>query len=240
MDASLLFSEIRDFCLSNANVEVAKSSQRFFKEHYDGYGLTAPQVHQKVKELLHKKELNQSIILSAMPMFLENGKYEEISLGLLLLNGFSKQFTRETFNEISTYFSKSIDNWAHADILGMFILPKFLLQNIVGLNDFDTWISSPYKFQRRCVPVTFIKPVKVKKEVSTYIDFVKTLMDDKEREVHQGMGWFLREAWKIEHKEVETFLFDRKETAPRLIVQYACEKMSAEEKKRFKRTDQKR
>ncbi len=240
MDATSLFNEIRDFCQSNANEQVAKNLQRFFKEPCDVYGLTAPQIHQKVKELLHKKELNQSIVLASIPLFLEGGKGEEISFGLLLLNGFSKQFTRETFNEIVTYFPKSIDNWAHADILGMLILPKFLLQKIVELNDFDTWISSPYKFQRRCVPVTFIKPVKITKETSPYIDFVKPLMADKEREVHQGMGWFLREAWKIQHETVESFLFERKETAPRLIVQYACEKMSAEEKKRFRRSDQKR
>jgi hypothetical protein len=115
MDVTPLFNEIRDFCQSNANAEVAKQSQRFFKEQYNGYGLKAPQIHQKVKEMLQKKELNQSIVLSSMPLFLESGKYEEVSLGLLLLNGFSKQFTHDTFNEIATYFPKSIDNWAHAD-----------------------------------------------------------------------------------------------------------------------------
>ena len=65
-------------------------------------------------------------------------------------------------------------------------------------------------------------------------------MVDQEREVHQGVGWFLREAWKIQHEEVEVFLLEWKERAPRLIFQYACEKMSTEEKQRFKRTSQKK
>jgi len=47
--------------------------------------------------------------------------------------------------------------------------------------------------------------------------------------------WFLREAWKIKRSETETFLLKWKETAPRLIFQYACEKMSAEKKMKFKR-----
>lgn len=66
--------------------------------------------------------------------------------------------------------------------------------------------------------------------------FVEKLMADPEREVHQGMGWFLREAWKISPAEVEAFLEKYKETAPRLIIQYACEKMTAENKLRFRRT----
>ena len=61
-------------------------------------------------------------------------------------------------------------------------------------------------------------------------------MMDKEREVHQGVGWFLREAWKIEPAPVEAFLLKYKDTAPRLIFQYATEKMTPEEKNRFRKS----
>ena len=61
-------------------------------------------------------------------------------------------------------------------------------------------------------------------------------MNDKEREVHQGAGWFLREAWKIERNETEAFLYKWKETAPRLIIQYATEKMTKDEKMKFKKS----
>jgi hypothetical protein len=53
--------------------------------------------------------------------------------------------------------------------------------------------------------------------------------------VHQGLGWFLREAWKLKRKETEAFLLKWKDNAARLIFQYATEKMTATEKKRFKR-----
>jgi hypothetical protein len=49
------------------------------------------------------------------------------------------------------------------------------------------------------------------------------------------MGWFLREAWKKKPVETEAFLLKWKEVAPRLIIQYATEKMTAENKLRFKR-----
>ncbi|HBL76280.1 MAG: hypothetical protein A2W90_09700 [Bacteroidetes bacterium GWF2_42_66] len=236
MNSTALFQEITAFCQSNANEETARKSQRYFKEEYNGYGLSTTLILDKVNELLHRKELSLSSVLEAIPMLMKSGKYEEVSFGLLLVNGFPKEYTKETFTTIGNWFSISITNWAHADTLGMYILPKFIDRNVISMDDFRDWLYSPYKFQRRCVPVTFIKPMKKNRQVSSFISFVEPLMNDPEREVHQGVGWFLREAWKIQRDETEAFLLKWKETAPRLIMQYACEKMSAEEKARFKRS----
>lgn len=49
------------------------------------------------------------------------------------------------------------------------------------------------------------------------------------------MDWFLREAWKIRKDQTEAFLLKWKNESPRLIYQYATEKMTAKEKKRFKK-----
>lgn len=236
MNANALIHEIREYCRANSSEEQVKKSQRFFKEEFVGYGLSAPQVYSKVKELLKSGNLHLPLIIEAMPALMESGKYEEISFGLLLMDGLWKQFTTVTFDTISGWFAVSIRNWAHADTLGMFILPKFLDKEIVEMRNFESWLDSPYKFQRRCVPVTLIKHIKKTKEVMPSILFVERLMSDPEREVHQGMGWFLREAWKISPREVEPFLLKYKGTAPRLIFQYACEKMTPENKLQFRRT----
>lgn len=235
MTTTQLIQEIRSYCVANADAERLKKSQRFFKEEFVGYGLTAPQVHGKVKEMLRRGDFDLPTVLESMPLFMESRRYEEISFGLLLMNGLWKQFTPETFQTIDSWFLFSISNWAHADTLGMFILPRFLDKGILEMRDFGSWLDSPFKFQRRCVPVTLIKHMKKTRQVMPSILFVEKLMADQEREVHQGMGWFLREAWKISPAEVESFLEKYKDTAPRLIIQYACEKMTAENKLRFKR-----
>lgn len=235
MTTTEIIQEIRSYCIANANAERLKTSQRFFKEEFIGYGLTAPQVYSKVKEMLKSGGFDLKIIQEAAPILMKGGMYEEISIGLLLLDGLWKQFTPETFKTIGSWFSFSINNWAHADTLGMLILPRFLDKKILEMNDFRSWLDSPYKFQRRCVPVTLIKHMKKTRQVMPSILFVEKLMADPEREVHQGMGWFLREAWKISPAETESFLEKYKDTAPRLIIQYACEKMTAENKLRFKK-----
>jgi 3-methyladenine DNA glycosylase AlkD len=235
MTTTELVHEIRSFCMANADEERVRTSQRFFKEEFVGYGLTAPQIYSKTKEMLKRGDFNLTTVLEAAPILMSSSMFEEIAMNLLLLDGLWKQFTPETFQTINSWFSISITNWAHADTLGMLILPKFLDKKILEMSNFSAWLDSPFKFQLRCVPVTLIKHMKKTRQVMPSILFVEKLMADPERVVHQGMGWFLREAWKINSSEVEPFLEKYKDTAPRLIIQYACEKMTAENKLRFKR-----
>lgn len=235
MTPTEIIQEIRSYCMANADAERLQKSQRFFKDEFVGYGLTAPQVYLKVKEMHKRGGFDLPTVLDAAPILMKYRMFEEISMVLLLLDGLWKQFTPDTFQTIGRWFNFSITNWAHADTLGMFVLPKFLDKKIIEMDDFSSWLDSPFKFQRRCVPVTLIKHIKKTRQVMPSILFVEKLMTDPEREVHQGMGWFLREAWKISPAEVESFLEKWKDTAPRLIIQYACEKMMPEDKMRFKR-----
>jgi 3-methyladenine DNA glycosylase AlkD len=235
MTPTEIIQEIRSYCMANADAERLQKSQRFFKEEFVGHGLTAPQVYLKVKEMHKRGGLDLPTVLDAAPILMKYRMFEEISIDLLLLDSLWKQFTPETFQTIGQWFNFSITNWAHADTLGMLILPRFLDKKIIEMDDFSSWLDSPFKFQRRCVPVTLIKHIKKTRQVMPSILFVEKLITDPEREVHQGMGWFLREAWKISPAEVELFLEKYKDTAPRLIIQYACEKMATEDKMRFKK-----
>jgi 3-methyladenine DNA glycosylase AlkD len=77
--------------------------------------------------------------------------------------------------------------------------------------------------------------VKKGDDVRPMLEYIRPMMLDDERVVHQGLGWFLREAWKKQPKPVEAFLLEYKDTAARLIFQYATEKMSPAARARFRR-----
>ena len=62
---------------------------------------------------------------------------------------------------------------------------------------------------------------------------------DPEKEAPQSPGWFLREAWKLQPAPIEAFLLKYKDTAPRTIYQYACEKMSKDQKQLYKKGESK-
>lgn len=234
-DAETLFKELNLYCKDHADEAIVKKYSRYFKDGYNAYGLTQALMDAKKEDLKKRAILDFDLIFNTAPLLISTGKYEETSFILSMLSTLSEDFNLSVFQRIGVLFETGINNWAHADHLGMVTLPIFLKHKIVKKEDFIPWVSSELKFKRRCVPVTFIKLIKEEKPEALF-NIIKPLMHDSEREVHQGVGWFLRESWKVNREATEQFLLEYKDTAPRLIFQYACEKMSAQEKLRFKKS----
>ena len=236
MKAEALFQELKSYCIEHANPELVIKYSRYFKEGvYDAWGLSQAQMDAKKAELKKAGNLTVDLVFDTAPLLMKSGKYEETSFVLILLSLVKDKLQKADIKRIEKLFETGIRNWAHADYLGMFFLPELMKQDLMGKEDFRGWVTSPFKFQRRCVPVTFIKLLKTGVAYEELFTFLEPLMLDPEREVHQGMGWFLREAWKVNAGVTEAFLLKWKNTAPRLIFQYACEKMDKTNKARFRR-----
>ncbi|MDP4203634.1 MAG: DNA alkylation repair protein [Bacteroidota bacterium] len=237
MTSKELIVDIRAYCEAHADEAMVKKYSRYFKGEYNAYGLTQQLLEDKVRQLQEEKGVTLALMLEAAPELIAAPKYEEASFVFRTLDVNKKQYNREVFDRIATWYGVGIRNWAHADVLGMMILPVFLEKGIVEPEDFSPWLSAANPFQRRSVPVTFIKHIKKHREaIEPFFTFLEKLMSDPIREVHQGIGWYLREAWKLAPEPTEAFLLEWKETAARLIFQYACEKMTKEKKELFRRS----
>jgi 3-methyladenine DNA glycosylase AlkD len=235
MTADELFSDIHSYCIANSNEAIVKKYSRYFKEGYDAFGLTQDQTGDKVKQILASPGFDMDLLAKTAPKLLRTGKYEETSFALLLLKSFSKQFTKETFIELGHWFEMGIINWGHTDFTCSEIIQIFFKKGIIRYTDLDKWRIAKSKFQRRAVPVSLIKQLKTTTDYKPFLDFIEPMMMDPAREVHQGLGWFLREAWKKQPSQVESFLKKYKNSSPRLIFQYATEKMRPEEKQKFRK-----
>ena len=230
-----LFNELHDFFVENADPAIVEKYSRYFKEGYPGYGLQKGLFEQKTDSILAQPEVTLDLILKTAPLLLETGKYEETSALIRMTLKFQKQFDRNTLLEVEKWFETGITNWAHTDYICGDIMHLLFKENIIQIVDLSDWRTVKNKFQRRAVPVSLIKPMKVSIDFQPFFDFINPMMMDPDREVHQGLGWFLREAWKKQAEPTERFLMKWKNTSPRLIFQYATEKMTTEEKQRFRK-----
>jgi 3-methyladenine DNA glycosylase AlkD len=236
MTPSALQNEIKNYCLNNANEALVKKYSRFFKEGYDAYGLSLELLQKKVDDITKVQNIDFNTIVKTSHLLIPSGKYEDASFAILLFKEFKKQFTPDTFVEIEKWFDEGINNWAHTDVICGELISIFLEKKIITYQRMADWRSSHNKFKRRAVPVALIKMLKYSNEYQPFFNFIEPMMMDNEREVHQGLGWFLREAWKKNPESTEIFLMQWKDTAPRLIFQYATEKMKAEQKQHFKKS----
>ena len=238
MSINKLLAEIKNFYTDNADEKIVKKYAKFFVEGYDPYGVD-PKLMVPQRELWlnkYKDELGFEGILKLSDLLVKSGKYEEAFTAFFFAKSFSDQFNPMTLEKFGQWLESDIKNWAHTDSLCGDILPQFILKNIVSLDAFSDWRKSDSKWQRRAVPVTMIKLLKTKIPIKSLLDFIGPLMLDEEKVVHQGLGWFLREAWKLYPKPAEAFLLKWKDKCARLIIQYATEKMSAKEKLRFRKS----
>jgi len=231
-----LFNDIQIYCKANANETLVKKYSRFFKEGYDAYGLSQELIQSKVDDIVKVQNVDFSTIIKACHLLIPTGKYEEASFAIVLFKEFRKQFTPEIFSEIEKWFEVGINNWAHTDAICSDLISTFLEKKVITFPRMAEWRTSKNKFQRRAVPVALIKMLKYSNEYQPLFDFIEPIMMDEEREVHQGIGWFLREAWKKNPEPTEMFMMQWKDTAPRLIFQYATERMKPEQKQHFKRS----
>ncbi|HNS17203.1 MAG TPA: DNA alkylation repair protein [Bacteroidales bacterium] len=235
MTQEVLLNEIILYCRQHANDDIVKKYSRYFKNGYQAYGLTQDLLYAKVDEILQKPEMSMDLVIGTGRLLVRLPEYELTSFAALLLRHYHKHFTRSTFEVIGEWFETGINNWAHCDVICSEIIALFYKKGLITYLDLASWKTAENKFQRRAVPVSMIKLLKTHPNFNELFQFIDSLMMDKEREVHQGLGWFLREAWKKNPDDTEKFLLKWKDAAPRLIFQYATEKMTPDGKLRFRK-----
>ena len=229
-----LFDEIHKFCVANGDETIVRKYGRYFRDEYDAYGVSHELVEEKVAELL-ERGITMKLVQRTAPLLLRTGKFEETSFAIHLLMGFSDEFTYATFDELGKWFEIGITNWAHTDTICALFMRDLFARDIITYRDLAPWRKAANPYQRRAVPVAMVILLKTKDEYRPLFKFINPLMMDPEKKVQQGLGWFLREAWKRKKKETEAFLLKWKDDAGRVIFQYATEKMTPAQKKRFRR-----
>jgi 3-methyladenine DNA glycosylase AlkD len=235
MSAKTIFNEITSYGKAHTNQERVQKYLRYFKEGYDAYGLDHDQVDLKVKEILSAPDITQELILELSLLLVKSPKYELTVIAIHLVKSYHKDWTITTFKTIEKWFSTGITNWAETDYICGELMNLFFQKKLIDFDSIGHWRSSANKFQRRAAVVSLIKPMKASTDFKPFFEFIDPMMMDPDREVHQGLGWFLREAWKKQAAPAELFLMKWKNTSPRLIFQYATEKMSPEAKQKFRK-----
>jgi 3-methyladenine DNA glycosylase AlkD len=236
MDKSDVFKEIIAFCEKNADPAIVKKYSRYFKEGYDAYGLA----QDKIEEFRNERAGEWSAGLSADDVFAltgmlyATGKYEPPHFGVWLLGRYKNEWKKSHLGLILAWLEKDISNWAHCDVLCGEIVYQFVNTGVIDYTGLAPWRENQSRWARRAVPVSLFKTLTAE-NIPVMLEFIRPLCGDPERTVGQGVGWYLREAWKKLPVPVEEFLMSIKDTAARVVIQYATEKIPKESRERFRK-----
>jgi 3-methyladenine DNA glycosylase AlkD len=244
-----LVREIQQYCAAHADAKLATKYARYFAEGYDAWGLLDkddPFFNERCDDWLERfRPIGIDGFLEAGALLFSTGKYEEGAISIRFLKKRYAELDETTALALGRWFESGVRNWAHTDVMCGELIGPLLQDGRLTLEALATWRESPLRFQRRAAVVAVIgllgpwkkgQPATAAQRAITrrLLAYVKPMMLDDERVVQQGLGWFLREAWKRDAATVEPFLLAFKDTAPRLIFQYATERMTAAGKARFR------
>lgn len=229
-----IFAFCEKFFFDHENPGLVIKNARFFREGYDAFGLSEDELRQVRDEVFERFQPSIPELARLAPHFFATGKYEFGTLAIMFLKKHRPRLDRTVYEELRKVLDQGIDNWQHADLIATKLTPVLLELEIADMDDFAGWLVAESKWTRRVAAVTMLCQ-KDRLPVEEILSFIQPVMADRERAVQQGVGWLLKELWKLYPQQVEDFLFQSKETASKAIMQFATEKMHKDRKKRFRR-----
>jgi len=142
--------------------------------------------------------------------------------------------------EIFDFVNKNIEyinNWDLTDIAGPNLFAKYLytLDEKIAKKKILEYMSSDKLWTKRIGIVILLEYAR-KGKINFVLDNISKVLYEDYHLYQKASGWVLREAYKKDNKKVFEYLFtkNKERKLPRILLSYACEKMSIEEKKKIR------
>ncbi|MGD8374194.1 MAG: DNA alkylation repair protein [Candidatus Woesebacteria bacterium] len=217
----------------NANSEVAKNLQRFFKTGPGQYGegdifvgLKNPQVRAIVKQF-------KNLDLPTIEKLLHSKIHEERLVALIIMVEQAKKADKQHYKQLFDLYLKNtkyINNWdlvdlSSKDVVGGYSVdrPRDVLYKLAKSN--NIW-------DRRIAIISTAKFIGLGDFADT-IAISKLLLDDKHDLIHKAVGWMLREVGKRDTRVLHEFLDKHACDMPRTKLRYSIERLSEDERKKY-------
>lgn len=211
----------------------AEGAQRYFKEAFKCYGLTAPQMGDLAKEIYEtvKGEWGVEDAIRFCDILFPNPYHEAKGLGILILEKYKKDFPKSLFLKVKNWLASNyLDSWAAVDGLCPRSVGALLEKYPELIKQIKIWTKSPNRWVRRASLVSFIKLAKKKEYIDHLYQISASHFADGDDLIQKANGWLLREAGKADPGRLEKFLLQHGPETPRTTLRYAIERF--DEKKR--------
>ena len=220
-----------------ANRGRAHDLQKFFQTAPGQYGegdvflgLTVPQVRSIAREY-------KGISLREIEVLIQS-KFHEVRLcGLVILTlQYKATKERKEKKKLFDLYMKAmsagyINNWDLVDVTAP-IIGEFLIETEDPYILLNKLAKSKSLWQRR-VSIVFTFAFIRSGDIEPTFLMAEQLLGDKHDLIHKAVGWALREAGKLNGKELRSFLSKHSHEMPRTMLRYSIEKFPERERKQW-------
>jgi 3-methyladenine DNA glycosylase AlkD len=226
-----VINQIRQELKDHQDMEVRKTSQRFFKDEITCYGIRTAIVLGIAKKYwkVVQHRTRPEIYLLCDELY-KSGYLEESFIVSNWTNSLAGHYEREDLQVFKSWIETYINNWASCDGFCNHTLGSFMEQYPECIKELKCWAKSPNRWMRRAAAVSLIIPAKHGKFLKESLEIADLLLNDRDDMVQKGYGWLLKEASRKHRTEVYDFVIRNKRSMPRTALRYAIELLPKEMK----------
>ena len=229
---NIILENLRQELRNNIDEKTVATSQHFFKEKIQIYGVKIPVVQKISKEYFKEiQTLPKAGIFALCDELWQSGIMEESFVACHWSYAISKRFEPVDFSVLETWIKKYVNNWASCDTLCNHTVGEFVEKYPEFIARLKEFAKSPNRWVRRAAAVTLIIPARKGLFLDDIFEIADILLSDSDDLVQKGYGWMLKAASQTHQSEVFGYVMKNRLVMPRTALRYAIEKMPAELKK---------
>jgi 3-methyladenine DNA glycosylase AlkD len=218
-----------------ADPKRAASTQRYFKEPVECYGLDTATGRALTKKLLKQVKGSWTLrdALAFCRSMARDPHLEPRGIGYQVVAAFVGEAGPGLLRDAKRWLERSCGNWALVDNLAPSVVAPLVKAHPEAIPEVVGWTASSNMWLRRGAAVTFVPLARRGQHLDTVYDVARRLLGDREDLMHKAVGWLLREAGKADRRRLEQFLRAEGSRIPRTTVRYAIERFPPDERHRW-------
>ena len=226
--AEELSRAIRARLESLADPVMREGARNFFREPVDPIGVRSPNLHRVAGEVARVVKRWPAAERNRLCTLLwESGKMEGGAIVCYVYRRFARQCGAAEFRLFERWINRYVSNWAHCDGVSSWLLAACIANDPSLIPRLTPWTRSKNRWKRRAAAVALLQEAKQGRHAREIFAIASALRDDPDDMVQKGVGWLLKETYPKKPAELVRLL-SRWTGAPRLMLRYACEKMTPE------------
>jgi len=221
-----IINQVRTRLKESVDEKTRATSQHYFKETIQFYGVTIPTVNRISKELYTAVEpLEKREIVSLCEALWQSGYLEESFIACNWSYNIRDRYERDDFQLFETWISTYVNNWASCDTLCNHTVGAFVEKYPEFVERLKVFATSENRWMRRAAAVSLIIQARNGLFLQDVFEIADRLLLDTDDLVQKGYGWVLKAASQSNQQAVFDFVMARKAVMPRTALRYAIEKM---------------
>jgi 3-methyladenine DNA glycosylase AlkD len=215
---------------------VRASIDRFFtpEQRTESYGVASPALKRIAQSAYGSVKAWPVAELDRFCVELwEGGTNEEGALVCYIYKRFAKTCGEREFGLFTRWLDRYVTNWGHTDGLALWLLGASIANQPSLIGDLEGWTRSKNRWKRRAAAVALVPSARRGQHTREILRIAEPLIPDEDDMVRKGVGWLLKETYPKKPAEVMRFLIPRRTKTSRLVLRYAAEKMSADDRARL-------